>query len=85
MSFTFHTRVHGIPCLCDVTFYSPGAPMRTTGWGYGDCDPDEPEEFEFDILDRCGYPAAWLERKLTDNDYDRLLSEYREKRDAWAA
>lgn len=85
MSFTFHTRVHGIPCLCDVTFYSPGAPMRTTGWGYGDCDPDEPEEFEFDILDRRGYSAAWLERKLTDDDYDRLLSEYHEKRDAWAA
>lgn len=82
---TFMTTVAGIPCRCRVTFYSHGAPMRTTGWGYGDCDPDEPEEFEFDILDRRGYPAAWLERKLTDNDYDRLLSEYREKRDAWAA
>ena len=82
---TFMTTVAGIPCRCRVTFYSPGAPMRTTGWGYGDADPPEPEEFEFDILDRRGYPAAWLEVKLTDNDYDRLLSEYHEKRDAWAA
>ncbi|WP_348826628.1 hypothetical protein [Halomonas sp. RT37] len=82
---TFTTTVAGIPCRCRVTFYSHGAPMRTTGWGYGDCDPDEPEEFEFDILDRRGYPAAWLEQKLTDDDYDRLLSEYHEKRDAWAA
>lgn len=82
---TFTTTVAGIPCRCRVTFYSHGVPMRTTGWGYGDADPPEPEEFEFDILDRRGYPAAWLERKLTDNDYDRLLSEYREKRDAWAA
>ena len=82
---TFMTTVAGIPCRCRVTFYSHGAPMRTTGWGYGDCDPDEPEEFEFDILDRRGYPAAWLEQKLTDGDYDRLLSEYHEKRGAWAA
>ena len=82
---TFTTTVAGIPCRCRVTFYNPGAPMRTTGSGFGDADPDEPEEFEFDILDRRGYPAAWLEAKLTDEDYDRLLSEYHEKRDAWAA
>ncbi|WP_348826495.1 hypothetical protein [Halomonas sp. RT37] len=82
---TFMTTVAGIPCRCRVTFYSHGAPMRTTGSGFGDRDPDEPEEFEFDILDRRGYPAAWLERKLTDNDYDRLLEEYRRERGAWAA
>ncbi|USZ48100.1 hypothetical protein [Halomonas sp. DN3] len=82
---TFTTTVAGIPCRCQVTLYSPGVPMRTTGFGFGDADPPEPEEFEFDILDRGGYPAAWLERKLTDDDYDRLLSEYHEKQDAWAA
>ncbi|MBY6209057.1 MULTISPECIES: hypothetical protein [Halomonas] len=82
---TFLTTVAGIPCRCKVTFYSPGASMRTTGWGYGDCDPGEPEEFEFDILDRRSYPAAWLEAKLVDTDYDRLLEEYRRERDARAA
>ena len=82
---TFMTTVAGIPCRCRVTFYSPGAPMRTTGSGFGDADPDEPEEFEFDILDRRGYPAAWLEAKLTDDDSERLLEEYRRERDAWAA
>ena len=83
---TFTTTVAGIPCRCRVTFYSPGAPMRTHRLGIRRLPiPTEPEEFEFDILDRSGYPAAWLERKLTDDDYDRLLSEYHEKRDAWAA
>ena len=76
MSFTFHTRVHGIPCLCDVTFYSPGAPMRITGWGFGDAEPPETGEFEYQILDRRGRHAPWLEAKLVEADDDRLLEEY---------
>lgn len=72
----FETHVSGIPCLCEVTYYVPYQPMRITGWGYGDADPPEMEEFEFRILDRKGYPAAWLEAKLTNEDEDRLLNEY---------
>ena len=72
----FHTRVAGIPCQCLVYSYEEAIPMRITGTGYGDADPPEPEEFEFRLLDRLGYPAQWLERKLTLNDHDRLLKEY---------
>jgi hypothetical protein len=50
--------------------------MRITGTGFGDADPPEPEEFEFRLLDRKGYPANWLESKLTLNDHHRLLKEY---------
>ena len=72
----FHTRVAGIPCQCLVYSYEEAIPMRITGTGFGDADPPEPEEFEFRLMDRKGYPANWLEGKLTLNDHDRLLKEY---------
>lgn len=77
----FRDRVAGIPCQVRVTYYHPGADMRITGSGFGDCDPPEPEEFEFDLLDRNGARAPWLEEKLTDEDTDRLLNTYKELKD----
>ncbi|WP_289101034.1 hypothetical protein [uncultured Marinobacter sp.] len=73
---TFESRVAGIPCQIEVTYYSEDRPMRVTGSGFGDADPPEPEEFEFTVLDRKGYPAPWLERKLTRDDYQRIKQEY---------
>ena len=72
----FDTRVSGIPCLCKVLGYSTYMPMRITGGGYGDAIPPEPGEFDYRILDRKGYAAPWLDRKLTREDESRLLSEY---------
>jgi len=72
----FETRVAGIPCQCLVTHHSPELPMKITGTGYGDAEPPEPEEFEFRIMDRRGYPAPWLEAKLTPADHSRLKQEY---------
>lgn len=72
----FDTKVSGIPCMCKVIRHSPYKPMRITGSGMGDCDPPEYEEFEFTILDRRGYPANWLEKKLKPEDTARLLEEY---------
>lgn len=82
---TFDTRVSGIPCQCRVIRYDAGLPMRITGWGFGDADPPEPPEFDFEILDRRGRRAEWLERKLTEDDEERLLDEYLEIRDEFAA
>ncbi len=31
---------------------------------------------EFAILDRHGYPAAWIEKKLTKDDVVRIKKEY---------
>lgn len=73
----FATRVAGIPCICEVTYYTEGAPMRITGTGFGDAEPPEEPEFEYRILDRKGKPAPWLEAKLTDNDDARLLREFK--------
>lgn len=72
----FDTRVAGIPCQCEVTYYAPPREMRVTGTGYGDADPPEPEEFEFSLLTTHGDPAPWLETKLTPNDHHRLKAEY---------
>ena len=71
----FATQINGIPCLCQVDAYSPGSPMRITGTGFGDAEPPEYEEFEFTILDRKGYKAPWLQRKLTSADASRLTEE----------
>lgn len=70
----FHTQIEGIPCICRVTHYSPATPMK--GAGYGDCDPPEEEEFDFEILDRKGYRACWLERKVDEHVEFRLCHEY---------
>ena len=72
----FNTKVGGIPCVCKVTYHTPYRPMRITGSGFGDCDPPEYEEFVFSILDRKGYKANWLEKKLIPSDKERLLEEF---------
>ena len=71
----FLTQIDGIPCICKVTHYSPARPM--TGSGYGDCEPPEEEEFDFEILDRNGYPALWLARKVDEHVEFRLCHEYK--------
>lgn len=72
----FHTKVCGIPCIVKVTSYHKAEPMRIYGSGYGDCDPPEPEEFEFRLLDRKGYPAKWLEAKLTDDIEQQIYEDF---------
>ena len=71
----FETTIAGIPCGIKVTAYSPGKPWRQhtfKGAGPGDCDPPEPAECEFLVLDRKGYEAPWLEKKMTHADVERI-------------
>lgn len=84
----FQSKVCGIPCIVEVTTYCKAQPMRIWGSGMGDCDPPEPEEFEFQLLDRKGYRAAWLEAKLTDaieqqiyEDFQQYLEQLNQKED----
>lgn len=68
--------ISGIPCLIGVTHYlkvngshSYNAPSDMDYHGYTECD--------YDILDRKGYPAAWLERKGVDSDAaDEAIDAY---------
>lgn len=65
------TRIAGIPCQIEVTHYIPHQPGRTYG-PPEHCYPDEPAEISFDVYDKRGYPATWLERKMTERDVERI-------------
>jgi len=55
----FDARVHGVPCQVHVLTYEKAVPATYD-------DPPEPELFEFELLDRRGRRAAWLDRYLND-------------------
>ena len=63
------TRIQGIPCQVDVTHYEPYDPGS---WH----EPPSGGEIEVKVYDRRGYRAAWLERKLTEDDEVRIFGEY---------
>ena len=73
------TRVAGIPCIAEVTHYFRQPPHRGSAHT---CDSDQDyygyTECEFDILDRRGRPAPWLERKATDADRESIEQEITE-------
>ena len=62
-------RIAGVPCLIGVTGYLYQPPCKghpstcASDWDYYGY-----EEFEWEILDRRGKPAPWLDRKLTQAD-----------------
>ena len=65
------STIAGIPCRIGVKEFlnmrgshSHNAPSDLDYYGY--------IESEWDVLDRNGRPAAWLERKLTDADRERI-------------
>lgn len=71
------TRISGIPCIVGVTHfdreqgsYSYHAASDLDYYGYTEC--------EFDVLDRRGRKAPWLERKLSDSEIRRIESEIAE-------
>ncbi len=53
--------------------------MRVYGSGMGDADPPEYPEFDFEILDRNGRRAKWLDRYVTDEVADKLFTEFLNK------
>ena len=67
------TRVKGIPAQLGVIHFvdQPG----DSSCGDSDWDYYGYTEVEMDLLDRKGYPAAWLEKKLTDDDREELENE----------
>lgn len=71
------TRVAGIPCLIGVTYfesvrgsYNYHAASDLDYYGY--------TEVEFEVLDRRGRLAPWLERKLTSKERERIEQEIAE-------
>ena len=64
-------RVCGIPCIIGVTDYEGYTPAYTSGLPEN-CYPAEGGSGDFEILDRKGYRAKWLEKKLTARDEDAI-------------
>ena len=73
---TFMSSVAGIPCGILVTWYSPGTNYLITS---ASLEPNDPEEFDFEVLDRKGYPAQWLVNKMTDDDEERIFKEFKDE------
>ena len=79
--FTFSYHIDGIPCKIGVIHYNPGhhgSPLMGPPRSYMDITPPEPEEAEYDVLDRKGYKAPWLERKIDDEIHCDIVNEIRE-------
>lgn len=68
-------RISGIPCQIEVTeffrHYIPYAALRE------DADFDEGVSYEIDyqVLDRKGYKADWLENKVTSAEHDKIIDK----------
>ncbi len=68
------TRVAGIPCQILITSYYPATPMKY--WKAEEYwQPPQEAEIEWEILDRRGRPAPWLERKLSPAERRRIEGE----------
>lgn len=76
----FEHRVCGIPCIVAVTSWEAYVPAKTYGPPES-CYPEEGGCGEWEIRDRRGRPAAWLERKMSEEERERidgLVFEYME-------
>lgn len=72
----FPTHIAHTPCDCKVTYYLPYVAMRITGTGFGDAEPPQEQEFDFELLDIFEERNTYLESKVTPEDKDRLLEEF---------
>lgn len=67
------TTIAGIPAKIGVTYYCKVAPWRGSVYSCpSDADYYGYLEVDYDVLDRKGYHAAWLEKKLTREIKDEI-------------
>jgi hypothetical protein len=68
------TTIAGIPCEIEVLSIDWGEEavldVPADRW-YPGSAPDA----EYRVLDRNGRPAPWLERKMSEEDHDRIVEE----------
>lgn len=70
------TRIAGIPCLIEVTHYHRVAPWKGSAYSCpSDVDWYGYEEIDWQVCDQRGRPAAWLEKKMTPEDAERIEGE----------
>lgn len=66
--FTFGYKIQGIPCAIKVTCFErdPGA---------------ERVDFDYEVLDRRGYRAEWLARKVSDEEDCEIFRIAKDEKD----
>lgn len=69
---TIETRIAGIPCIVETTYIST---VRANHRADSDWDYTGYSELEWVVLDKRGRPAPWLQRKVTDEDEERIQEE----------
>lgn len=67
----FEARACGIPCIVAVLCWEPYVPAKISG-PPEDCYPEEGGCGEWELRDRRGRSAPWLERKLDDEERQRI-------------
>lgn len=77
---TLDARIAGIPCQARILSYTPGHPAKTNA-DPGSCYESSPPEIEYEVLDRRGRLAPWLEAKLIDKERAALEFQLMEKVD----
>ena len=72
MTTTIQTYLAGVPCQIAVSnfhrikgSYSYNAPSDLDYYGYTD--------YDYEVLDRRGRPAPWLERKVSADDIEQKI------------
>ena len=78
MPTIIQTQLAGIPCQIAVTDF------KTVKGSYSYDDPSDLDyygycEYDYEILDRRGRPAAWLERKVSTDEIDDIIMAYFEE------
>ena len=68
------THIAGIPCTVEYTIQGKYQPAKINAEP-DDCYEAEYPEVEFIVCDRNGRTAPWLERKMTDEDCQRIQVE----------
>lgn len=69
----FDTHIVGIPCQIEINYAEKGFDGRR---GHPDnWLPDEDPFISYDILDRNGRPAPWLQRKMKTEDFEKVTEE----------
>ena len=74
---SFPTTVNGIPCLCEITDYSPAVSAAPHA-----AHAPEGARLDFRITDRKGYKAPWLEKLLDKQQSERIEEEIHLMREA---
>jgi len=74
------TTISGIPCQVEADSILIVPPWKGSAHNCpSDLDYYGYSEIEFTVYDRKGYKAAWLEKKLTSDDIERIELEILEE------